>query len=185
MNDIFKKRKSIYPDQFNEKPIDRETIKKLLEVANYAPSHKKTEPWRFKVFEGGSKDGLGLFLSEIYEKVTPVEKFSKFKQGKIQHKTTASAAVIAICMQRDPKERVPEWEEIAATAMAVQNLWLKATELNLGGYWSSPSYISEMDEFLNLENGEKCLGFFFLGNYEIQEDVERKRTDFESKVVWI
>ena len=53
-------------------------------------------------------------------------------------------------MQRDPKESVPEWEEIASVAMAVQNMWLMAQELNLGGYWSSPLIIHQLEELLPL-----------------------------------
>ena len=33
-------------------------------------------------------------------------------------------------MKRDLKESVPEWEEIAATAMAVQNMWLTCVDFN-------------------------------------------------------
>ena len=49
-----------------------------------------------------------------------------------------SDAVVLICMKRDEKESVPEWEEIAATAMAVQNYGYH----NRNGswrYWSTPA----------------------------------------------
>ena len=43
------------PDQYNDSPIKEEELKKILEVANWAPTHKKTEPWRFKVFQNKAK----------------------------------------------------------------------------------------------------------------------------------
>lgn len=42
--DIIKKRRSVFPAQYNSKPIAKELIEKVLEAGNWAPSHKKTEP---------------------------------------------------------------------------------------------------------------------------------------------
>ena len=95
----------------------------------------------------------------------------------------SSGAVIAICMQRDLKDRVPEWEEIAATAMAVQNMWLMTGHLGLGGYWSSPGYISDMKEELQLAEGERCLGFFYLGAYDAPMP-DGDREPVEEKITW-
>ena len=35
------------------------------------------------------------------------------------------------------EKRMPEWEELAATAAAVQNMHLMATSLGAAGYWTS------------------------------------------------
>lgn len=156
-------RRSSYPDQFIDKEITREVLDQLLKSASYAPSHRKTYPWRFVVFNGASKTELGNFLAATYQKITPQEKYSSFKHKKVGDKVKKSGSVIAICMQRDPNESVPEWEEVAATAMAVQNIWLQLEGLDLGGYWSSPSLKDYLKDFVTLEEGQKCLGFFYLG----------------------
>ena len=180
--DLIKERRSIFPPQFTDKPISRETIEKILEAANWAPTHKKTEPWRFKVLMGEKKQELGAFLSAKYQEVDPMPKQMKIK--KLQYNPSNSAAVIAICMQRDPKESLPEWEEIASVAMAVQNMWLCCTELGVGTYWASPGLIKFMDEFFDLKEGERCLGFLFMGYYE--GDVEpSSRTPISEKVEWL
>lgn len=182
LQEIITRRRSISPLMFTEKEIPNNSIKSLLEAANFAPTHRLTEPWRFKVLKGKSKQALGDFLADKY-KETAV-KFSEFKFEKIKQKPEKSAVVIAICMQRDLKESIPEWEEIAATAMAVQNLWLTATQLGLGGYWSSPSYIKYMDEFFNFNKGERCLGFFYLGYYD-QPAPKRVPSPIENKIEWL
>lgn len=87
-------------------------------------------------------------------------------------------------MQRDVDECVPEWEEIAATAMAVQNMWLCCTELGIGGYWSSPALIDHMGPFLKLNEGERCLGFFYMGKFDGGLP-ERQPGPWESKVTWL
>ena len=180
--ELIQNRRSVFPAQYNNKPIARETIEKILEAANWAPTHKKTEPWRFKVFMNGKQQELGQFLSEKYQEVDSKPK--QVKINKLKENPGRSGAVIAICMQRDPEERLPEWEELAATAMAVQNMWLCCTELGIGCYWSSPGLIKYMDEFLDLEEGEKCLGFFYMGYYD--EDIEPSpRKPISEKVQWL
>ncbi|MDX1326244.1 MAG: nitroreductase family protein, partial [Arenibacter sp.] len=47
--DVIKERRSVFPAQYNGTPIAKEDIEKVLEAANCAPTHRKTEPWRFKV----------------------------------------------------------------------------------------------------------------------------------------
>ena len=45
-------RRSVFPAQYTGEPVEKETIEQLLELANWAPTHKKTQPWRFKVIYG-------------------------------------------------------------------------------------------------------------------------------------
>ncbi|MGO4912862.1 nitroreductase family protein [Leeuwenhoekiella sp. W20_SRS_FM14] len=181
--DTIKNRRSIFPNQFEAETISDDKIRTLLEAANWAPTHAKTEPWRFKIFKDDALELLADILKTGYTKTTPADKFSEFKLNKSIEKVMQSGAVIAICMQRDPKARIPEWEEIAAVGMAVQNMWLTAGEQGLGGYWSSPGYITELGTELKLNEGEKCLGFFYLGVFN-GPNPEGVRTSIEDKITW-
>lgn len=179
---LIRERRAVFPRQFNDKPVEKEEIETILEAGDWAPTHKRTEPWRFKVVQGEKKKALGRFLAERYKVVT--EKFSERKYEKIKHKFLRSSCVILICMQRDPKERIPEWEETAATAMAVQNMWLTASTLGIGAYWSSPALRNEVGRFVELEAGECCLGFFYMGYYDT-ELPEGFRKPLKDKVQWL
>ena len=181
MKTIISNRRSIFPIQFSGKEVTDSQIHELFEAANWAPSHRRTEPWRFKVFRGKKKTALGKFLVDVYTKTTP--KFSKRKSQAIADKIKLSDTVVLICMKRDEKESVPEWEEIAATAMAVQNLWLRATELGLAGYWSTPAYVDQIGDFISMEEGETCLGLFYLGAFEGSMP-PRETSDWREKVQW-
>ena len=45
--DIIRTRRSVFPPLYaSDKEVPRSIIEKILEAANWAPSHKKTEPWR-------------------------------------------------------------------------------------------------------------------------------------------
>lgn len=184
MNQIIAKRRAVFPIQYNQEDISKEEIDILLQAANWAPTHRRTEPWRFKIFHSEeSRRNLANFLGMIYKET--VDNFSEVKFNKTIEKPLQSACVIAICMQRDPKESVPEWEEIAATAMAVQNLWLQATDLNIGGYWSSPKYLEHFGRLADLNDGETCIGLFYMGKYDgvLEEGV--RKTSIQEKIVWM
>ena len=49
--------------------------------------------------------------------------------------------LVAVCMSRHQptpgKKQIPEWEEMAAVACAVQNMHLMATARGVAAYWSS------------------------------------------------
>lgn len=182
--EIIKNRRAIYPDAYTTQPISKIEIEQLLEAANWAPTHKRTEPWRFKVFHSEvSRTALSQFLGRAY--VKSVEKPSDFKQKKMEQKALQSGCVIAICMQRDLEERIPEWEEIAAVAMAVQNMWLTAHQLEIGAYWSSPALIQYFGEHLSLADGERCLGFFYMGKYQAELPEGTRHSSSKEKTEWV
>ncbi|MEO0339393.1 MAG: nitroreductase [Bacteroidota bacterium] len=181
---LIQKRRSIYPPSYVDKPIPKEILEEILEAANWAPNHRKTEPWRFKVIRGGAKERLGQYMADFYKANTPEEKFSPMKFKKNIKKTAKSDTIIAICMKRDPADSLPEWEEEAAVAMAVQNMWLMCTAHSIGSYWSSGKALLKANDFLGLEEGEKCMGAFFMGYYEVDIPQPEKASIME-KVEWL
>lgn len=170
--ELIRSRRSVHPPAYNDKPIAQEEIAAVLEAARWAPTHKKTQPWRFVVIRSAARTRLADAIGEAYKEHT--EKFSEITFDKLRANALKSQVAIAICMKRDPKESLPEWEEIAAVGMAVQNLWLASHEKGIGGYWSSPGVIAHLGPFLQLGTDERCLGFFYMGYYdEAPKDSER------------
>ena len=54
--DVIKRRRSIFPKDYDGTATPRAHIELMLEAANWAPTHGKTEPWRFTVLEGPAKE---------------------------------------------------------------------------------------------------------------------------------
>jgi len=108
VDNLIRTRRSIYPKAYNDEEITDEEIWHVLENANWAPNHKKTEPWRFRVLRGNALVRLGEFLAGIYKSKTPEELYSDVKFEKMRTKTKRASCVIAIYMYRDPEERVKE-----------------------------------------------------------------------------
>src|SRR5690606_13635805 len=100
--------------------------------ANAAPTHKRTQPWRFVVFRKEGLERLGAELSRIYRTTTSPDKYTVVAEQNMAKKATMSNVAIAIVVNYTGE--LPEWEELAATACAVQNMWLAAHSLNIGGY---------------------------------------------------
>lgn len=184
VSELLRSRRSIFPKTYNDRPIDKAIIEEVLENANWAPTHRFTEPWRFKVFMGESLGLLSTYLSDWYKNNVAADAYSEKKYQKTKSNPLRSACVIAICMQRDPAESVPEWEEIAAVSCAVQNMYLTCTAHNIGCYWSSPRSILEANDFLQLGEGESCLGLFYMGYHDLP-DLPGKRGPIQDKTVWV
>ncbi|MGB0849600.1 MAG: nitroreductase family protein, partial [Bacteroidia bacterium] len=161
---------------------------KMLELANWAPTHKNTEPWRFRVFLDKPMNNLLDLCKECYIRETPAERFNTAKLESIDNRKTLVSHIVAICMDRDQSEvPIPEFEEIASTAMAVQNMWLfLSSTKKYGGYWSSPKYAlgEEFREFLKLKESERCLGIFYIGTVSAElAQSSGRRGDWKDKVI--
>src|SRR5690625_6869184 len=62
--EVLKRRRAIYPENFNDDKITPEEVKELLEVMRFAPTHRLTEPWRIHVFMNEEKTKLAHFLRD-------------------------------------------------------------------------------------------------------------------------
>ena len=184
ITEIIRSRRSIFPPMYSDKEITKETILQILENANWAPNHKKTEPWRFKIYRKESLQSLSEYLGGYYKEHTTEDKFSQKKYEKTLAKPLQSSCVIAICMYNNPDVNIPEWEELAAVACAVQNMWLSCVPLGIGAYWSSPKSIIEADKFLGLGEHEKCLGLFYMGYTKEGITIPGSRGDIAEKIEW-
>ncbi len=180
---IIKRRRSIFPVSYTEQEVPVEVIKQVLESANYAPTHKLTQPWRFIVFRNEGKAKLGQELARLYKETTPANQFLQKKYDSILEKAGQASCIITLNAALN-SDKVPEWEELAALACAVQNMALTAEALNVGAYWSSPGMIADLKYYLNLGEQEKCFGLFYMG-YHNEEPREAQRSPIEDKIKWI
>lgn len=184
---LIRNRRSIFPAQYSGEIVKKEIVEEMLENANWAPTHKLTEPWRFTVFSGEGLKKLANFQAETYKTVAMEnDTFNAVNYEKLQTKPLLASHIIAIGMKRDEKELVPEIEEVEAVACAVQNMYLTATAHGVGCYWGSGgvTYFEEAKAFFGLGSKDKLLGFMYIG---IPKDVAPKsrRNSIDAKVSWV
>ena len=161
LKNIIETRRSTFPKSYSTEEIEEDVLTEILNSATFAPNHKRTKPWRLKVFRDDEKNQLGKKLGEIYKQTTNPQSFLEKKYADISDKVSKSNVIITICVNFSGL--LPEWEEIAATSMAVQNMYLTATAHEIGCYWSTPGMINHLNEFLDLDENQKCIGLFYLG----------------------
>ena len=187
-NRLIHERRSIFPKDYTGEKVDDAIVRQMLENANWAPTHKLTEPWRFVVFTGDGLKRLGAFQGECYKKVT--EKDGTFKEDRYQNlitKPLEASHIISIGMKRDEMQRVPEWEELASVFCAVQNMYLTATVYSVGCYISTGGITNfeEAKEFFGLGPQDKLCGFLNVGIPKPHLKFGMKRNSIVDKVKWI
>lgn len=188
VSELIRRRRSIYPAMYSSVKVKQEIIEAMLENANWAPTHALTEPWRFTVFTGEGLQKLADFQSGLYKKVSTWDgSFEEKKYQKLKEKPLMCSHIIAIGMHRDPKKKVPEIEEIEATACAVQNMYLTAAAYGVGCYWGTGgiTYMEEAKSFFNLKEEDKLLGFFHIGMIKTDKWPSGRRHPVKEKVTWI
>jgi len=186
INELIKERRTIFPEQYSDRKVHKEQIEVILNNAQWAPTHGNTQPWRFKVFMDDGRQKLADFLSSTYLKLTPPEKQDDAKLSKFLTRPMLASVVIAVVMERDPKEAIKELEEIEAVACAVQNMHLTCTAYGLGAFWATPPmiYTEHMNEFLGIGPKDKCIGLFYIG-YPSIEWPKAHRKPLEYNTEWI
>jgi nitroreductase len=185
VNKIIQERRSVKTNNFKEgATVPDEIIKQALTNATWAPNHGKTEPWHFIVYTGDGIKALSDFQAELYKKESG-DKFTAAKYQKLQQDYLKASHVIAICLKR-VASRIPEIEEIAAVAAAVQNLALTLHAYGYGGYWTTGgiTYYQSAKPFFNLGSDDTLMGFYLCG-VPIEVTGGAVRTSIDVKSSWV
>ncbi len=132
---------------FGAEPVPRETINELFTLAQLAPNHHLTQPWRFRVLGPES-------LARLKETGGASE---AAKLDRAPTLVVASAALSG--------ELVQDEEDVCATAAAIMLVLLGATERGLASYWRTPGVLrtARGREAVGVPSGERVLGLIQLG----------------------
>jgi nitroreductase len=133
--------------EFGDEPVPRETLLELFRLAQLAPNHHLTQPWRFRVLGPEA-------LVRLKDAGGPSE---AAKLDRAPTLVVASAALSGEVVQDD--------EDICATASAITLVLLGATERGLASYWRTPGVLrtARGREAVGIPAGERVLGLIHLG----------------------
>jgi len=185
LQQIIVNRRSAKPATMNGKKIEDAAIHRLLQLANWAPTHGVTEPWRFIVYSGDAVQEFCYNHAEIYKRETPADKFNSIKYEKQKHTGDMVSHIIAVYMKRGANPNIPALEEICATAAAVENILLGAETLGIAVLWSTGGVVHNdaMKEFLDLNEEDIMIGLLYMG-YTDEVTRDGRRTPAEDKITW-
>src|SRR5690349_10468839 len=119
---------------YGPEPVDRATLDELFELARWAPNHKLTNPWRFRVL---GPDALARLKDAAADPIAA---------AKLARAPTLVA--VSATQSGDP---VQDEEDAYAAAVAAYAVLLAAHGRGLAGYWRTP-------ELLRTADGRAALG---------------------------
>ena len=129
-------------------PVDRATLDELFELARWAPNHKLTNPWRFRVLGPNALERLKAAADD------PIA------AAKLSRAPTLVA--VSATQSGDP---VVDEEDVCATAAAAYAVLLAAHGRGLAGYWRTPAILATPAgrEAVGVSGDERILGLLHLG----------------------
>ncbi|MES2328030.1 MAG: nitroreductase [Bacteroidota bacterium] len=183
---LIQNRRSIKPAEMNGKKIDDTLIKQLLHLADWAPTHARTEPWRFVVFSDEAVQQFCAAHAELYKANTPEDKFTAAKYEGIIHQADKASHIIAVYMKRMPEVKIPVIEEIAAVAASMENILLGAAAAGISVLWSTGGMTHQpaMKEYFGLGEEDKMMGLLYLGYTDEPPRPGKRNVPLGDKVMW-
>lgn len=181
---IIRSRRTIKPGTMNGKKIAKADLESLIALADWAPTHGLTEPWRFIVYEQPA--GFCKKHAELYEQNTAPENYKPAVQENLTRMGDKASHIVIAYMKRGSNPNIPQFEEIAATACAIENLLLGAAAAGIAAYWGTGGQTLKpaMKAYLGLGDEDQVMGLFYLGYTDEQPEGKRK-TPLEEKVQWV
>ena len=165
INNSIRSRRSIYPKQMSGQSIPIQILENALEAANWAPTHKKTQPWRFMVYSGEAKNKLIAFWERMTLENTleKGETWDEIKASRFRLYEEKNSHIIALACEYSGQ--VPAIEETLACGAAIQNFWLSLSEAGYGGYWSTGNgtFSFANKQFHQLKENQELVGYFLCG----------------------
>lgn len=135
--------------KFLDKEIPLELIKEILEAGRMAPSAKNRQPWKYIVFGNKQKQELldcmelGLKREEHTKSLLPKSAFG-IPDAKNTLRIMREAPIIILVLNTngkspfltvDPDERITEICDTLSIGASIENILLRAEELELGTLW--------------------------------------------------
>jgi nitroreductase len=186
IQNLIQNRRSCKPALMNGKKIEDTVVYNLLELANWAPTHAHTEPWRFVVFAHDAAQGFCKEHAALYKANAAAEKFETAKYEKILHNGDQVSHIIAVYMKRGTNPKITVIEEICATAAAVQNILLGAAALNIAALWSTGglTFHPAMKSYLSLNEDDHMIGLLSLGYADNAPKEGKRIMPLQEKIEW-
>ncbi len=186
LQSVIKDRRSIGWSKMNGQAIPNETVNQLLALADWAPTHGRTEPWRFFVYGGEALKTFGKAHGDLYWNHTAEDKRQEATREKLEHNVDNASHLIVAVMKRGENVKIPQVEEVAAASAAVQNILLGATALGIASFWSTGgmTHAHALKEYLELGEHDIVMGLIFLGYSDEPAKEGVRNTPLSEKIIW-
>ncbi len=140
-------------------PVDRQTLDELFELARWAPNHKLTNPWRFRVLGPRALERL---------KAAGEDPIAAAKLNR-------APTLVAVTATQSGDPLLDE-EDVLAAGAAAYVVLLAAHGRGLAGYWRTPGVLRTAAgrAALGVPDDEHVLGLLHLGHPRQQPRVPER-----------
>lgn len=164
--DVFeaiKKRRSVR--KYQDRDVEEEKLKRVLEAARLAPSARNRQEWRFIVVR--SKD----MKEKLVKEASPHQPFM----------LQAPVIIVAYVLDKNYIMRCGVPAHYIDVAIALTHIHLQAVEEGLGTCWIGSFYQDKVKEVLNLPEEAEVIQLMTLG-YPDEDPAPRSRLPLEEIV---
>lgn len=191
--DIINSRRSIR--KYTDRDVSLSDIEQILEAGRVAPSAKNRQPWRYVVYANGPKrEFLEVMKAGLEREENEYASLPESRNGIPDARNTLrimqTAPVLIVVLNSNASSpfeqvnvdaRITEICDTLSIGASIENMILKATELELGTLWIANTCFAykELTEYLN--TSDQLIGAIAVGHPD-EDPMPRPRKKLEDIV---
>jgi len=167
---IMNLRRDVRGNRFVDKPLEQETLERILRAGLMAPSVGFSQPWRFvTINEHKTKQAVANIFKQENDKAAPLfkdEQQQQYQQLKLEGITESSVNVAVFYEHKEDAvlgqtsmSKTGEYSVVCA----IQNMWLMARALNVGLGWVSILDAPEVETLLGAHARQSLVAYLCIG----------------------
>lgn len=142
-------------------------IDEMLELATRVPDHGKLAPWRFVIFQGNAREGIGAKFKARWAELNPThsEDSLSFQAGLFAR----APLVIVVVSSPQQHPKIPLWEQQMSAAAVSFNLELAAQAMGFDVQWQTDwvAYDDGAKAAMGIKPEESVAGIIYVGKTSV------------------
>ena len=181
--DVIQSRRSIR--KYKEKEPDTDSIKRILQAGNMAPSNGNSQAWEFILAKGEYRKNICKEFYNFSKEYIPKASYIPEDKKKIMleyAKDLGGAPYHIIVTYPNLEEAIKKEQALKSSCAAIQNILLQAYAEGLGTVWvgSDLNQSDKVKSILGIGNDRSIAGIIPIG-YPDKESEATPRVDTDSK----
>ncbi len=182
--------------KYTNEPISCSIIEKIIDAGRVAPSAKNRQPWKYLVYSGEAKVRLlsimkkGIEMEEINPRLPLSVNGIPDAKNTLQIMENAPVVIVVLntngkspFVQLDVDGRFSEMNDLLSIGASIENMLLKAEELNIGTLWIGNTCFAYQELMEYIGSTAELVGAIALG-YKAETPAMRPRKKIEDIIVY-
>ena len=167
---------------FEDQPVPRDALARMLETAIWAPNHRLTEPWRFFILEKGSA-AAGKVAGLAYD--FALQRSGNERRAEATRDSLLKTPVLIYAYSTPGRDEEGTKENYASVCCAAQNMALAGVAEGLAVTWETggPTRHPDLAETLGAEDDWTLATMLSIG-YPAESPAS-ERTPVDTFVRWL